>query len=88
MNEVVRTITSESGRFRAEIIRRAMGGYQIELTRKIEERVPEYNHFFEGWIPCPQSVTLTDTIESATYLAAEILLVCGHPVAVLETPCS
>jgi hypothetical protein len=76
--EVVQTIASESGRYRAEIVRRPTGGYQVDILRWTEEWV-ERVKVAEFWEPVGQGVTLTDTVERAGQLAAEKLRICEPP---------
>jgi hypothetical protein len=73
MAEVVHSLTSNDGRFRVEVFRRPTGGYQLSYLRHIVEQAPEYGHVWEGWVPMPQRVTLTDTAERGALLASEAL---------------
>lgn len=73
MGEVVRTITLPNGKYRAEVIQRPRGGFQVEVLRWHEEWVPDYGKVDEGWVPVGKGLTLTDTIERAETLAAEKL---------------
>ncbi len=73
MAEVVHSLTSANGRFRIEVVRRPTGGYQLAYFRHIEERVPEYGFVYEGWMPVPERVTLTDTPERGATLAVEAM---------------
>lgn len=73
MGELVQTIVSSNGLYRAHILQRSSGGYQIELFRWQEEWVPEFGKIDEGWIPVRCGLTLTDTIERAEELAREAL---------------
>jgi hypothetical protein len=75
MGEVVKTITSPSGLYRAEVIERPGGGFQVEVSRWAEEWVPGHGKVHEGWVPARQGLTLTDTVERAESLAAEKLRV-------------
>ena len=38
-----------------------------------EERIPQYDWFWEGWVPLPWDVTLTDTPERGADLTAEAM---------------
>ena len=51
MGEVVRTIASPSGLYRAEVIERPGGVFQVEVSRWTEEWVPGYGKVHEGWVP-------------------------------------
>lgn len=73
MAEVVHSLTSANGRFRINVVRRPTGGYQLAYFRHAEERVPEYGLVWEGWVPVPERVTLTDTPERGAALAAEAI---------------
>lgn len=73
LGEIVQTVTSPSGRYRAEIILRPGGGFQIEVSRWTEEWVPGYGKVYEGWMSVNQGITLTDNVERAAVLAAEKL---------------
>ena len=75
MGEVVRTITSLSGLYRAEVVQRPAGGFRVEVSRWAEEWVPGVGKVHEGWVPVRQGVTLTDSVERAESLAAENLQV-------------
>jgi hypothetical protein len=65
------SLTSASGRFRIEVMRRPTGGYLLEYFHRAEERDPECGFLWEGWMPIPERVTLTDTPEHGVTLAAE-----------------
>lgn len=41
--------------------------------RHIEECVPEYGFVYQGWVPLPDRVTLTDTPERGATLATEAM---------------
>ena len=73
--EVVRIVTSANGLYRAEVVQRSTGGFQVEVSRWVEEWVPGFGKIDEGWMPVHQGLTLTDTVERAEALAAESLLV-------------
>ena len=73
VREVVRTISSASGRYRVEIVRRAAGVFQVEVLRWTEEWVQGHGKVAEFWEPVKQSATFTDTLERAEALAHEDL---------------
>jgi hypothetical protein len=73
MSEVVHSITSADGRFRIAVVRRPTGGYQLAYLQHVQERVPEYDFFWEGWVSVPERITLTDTPERGAALAAEAM---------------
>lgn len=73
MGDVVHTLTSADGRLRIEVVRRPTGGYQLAYSRHTREHVPEYGFVWEGWVPAPGRVTLTDTAERGAALAAEAM---------------
>ena len=73
MAEVVHSLTSSNGRLRIDVVRRPTGGYQLAYFRYIEERVPEYDFVYEGWMPISERVTLMDTPERGAVLAAEAM---------------
>lgn len=73
MAEVVYSHTSASGRFRIDVVRRPTGGYQLVYFRHAQENVPEYGFVWEGWVPVPERVTLTDTPERGAILAVEAM---------------
>jgi hypothetical protein len=72
--EVMRTFNSPSGLYRAEVIRRPTGGFQVEVSRWTVESVPGHGTVHEGWTPIRDGLTLADSIERAAILAAEALL--------------
>jgi hypothetical protein len=76
-DEVVHTILSPSGRFRALIVRKSSGALLVELERWIEEWVPGYGKVDEFWSRMNTGMTYTDTIERAEQLANEALRMCG-----------
>jgi hypothetical protein len=71
MTEVVHTLISTDGRLRIEVVRRPTGGYQLAYSRHAQEHLPEFEFFWEGWVPMPGGVTLTDTPQRGATLAAE-----------------
>ena len=73
MAEVVHTLTSANGRLRIEVVRRPSGGYQLTYSRHAQEHVPEYGLVWEGWVPVPERVTITDTPQRGVALAAEAM---------------
>ena len=73
MAEVVSSHTSACGRLRIDVVRRPTGGYQLAYFRHAQEHVPEYGFVWEGWVPVPERVTLTDTPERGAELAAEAM---------------
>jgi hypothetical protein len=75
MEEVVHSLTSASGRFRIDVVRRPMGGYRLAYSQYRQERVPEYGFAWEGWVPAPEWVTLADTPEPGAALAAEAMAI-------------
>jgi len=73
MREVVETISSPSGAYKAEIVRRADGRLQIFLLRWIEEVVPGHGKVAEFWEDQNRTASLTDDLEIARSLAREFL---------------
>jgi hypothetical protein len=73
MSELVQTILSESGRYKAEIERRPGGSFQVTVYRWTEEWVPGYGKVGEFWERVSDMVTLADTPERAEELAREDL---------------
>ena len=71
--EVVRTIASESGQYRALVVRFDDGLYRIEVERWREECVPGYGKFGEGWSRITEGATYADTLQLAAELAEEEL---------------
>jgi hypothetical protein len=78
--DVVQTIPSACGLFRAEILRRESGGFQVMMFRWTEEVVPGYGKVAEFWEQADRSATLTDTQERAAQLAIEKLRDCGAEI--------
>jgi hypothetical protein len=77
--DIVQTIPSATGQYRADIIRRSTGSFQIEVLRWTEEWVPGHGKVGEFWEPVHQGVTLTDSLEHAVILARQKLLVWEPP---------
>lgn len=73
MDEVVSTITAEGGRLRALVVRRAAGGFRVEVERWREEWAPSYGLVGECWSRVRAGLTFTDTLERADQLAREEL---------------
>jgi hypothetical protein len=73
MAESVITIPSACGLYRAEIVRRRDGAFQVDILRWTEEWVPDYGKVDEFWEPMGEGLTLTDTLERARDRAAEKL---------------
>jgi hypothetical protein len=71
--DVVHTLTSASGRLRIDVVRRPTGGFQLAYSRYAQEHVPGHGLVWEGWVPVPEGVTLTDTPERGAALAAEAM---------------
>ena len=71
--DVVETIASDSGRYRAEIRRRPDGLLQVHLLRWTEEVVPDYGKVAEFWEAVSIPITLTDDRSRACELAIELL---------------
>jgi hypothetical protein len=55
------------------VLRRPTGGYQLAYLRHVQENVPDYGLAWEGWVPVPERVTITDTPERGAALAAEAM---------------
>jgi len=75
--EIVRTIPSPSGRFRACVIRTTVGALRVEVERWTEEWVPGYGKVAEFWELATVGTTYADTIERAEELAHEALRTWG-----------
>ena len=73
MAEVVRTIASACGRYRALVLRIDGGPFRVEVERWLEEWAPGYGKVGEGWSRLTQGVTYADTPERAAELAEEEL---------------
>src|SRR5262245_197319 len=73
MRELVRTIYSASGQYRAEIVRRAANALQVEGFHWNEEWVEGYGKVAEFWAPVDGLATFTDCLERADALAQEKL---------------
>ena len=90
MKEVVHSHLSASGRFRIDVVRRSTGGFQLAYFRHAQEHVPEYGFVWEGWVPVPERVTVTDTPERGAVLAAEAMALWERqdtePVAAPDPP--
>lgn len=71
--DVIHSLTSATGRLRIDVRRRPTGGYQLTYSRHVQEHVPGHGFVWEGWVTVPKGVTLTDTPERATALAAEAM---------------
>jgi hypothetical protein len=71
MAEPERIIPSACGEYRAEVIRRTGGEFQVTIFRWTEEWVPGYGKVGEFWERVSRCVTLADTLERAERLAAE-----------------
>jgi hypothetical protein len=77
--DVVRTIPSPTGQYRADIVRRPTGSFQVEILRWTEEWVPGHGKVAEVWAQVHEGTTLTDSLECAVALAHEKLVVCDPP---------
>lgn len=73
MAEVVQTVASECGQYRALVLRFRDGLFRVEIERWREERVPGYGKVGEGWSRITQGATYADTPERAAKLAEEQL---------------
>lgn len=71
---LIRTVTSESGKYRVEIEQRSEAAYRLRLIKWTEEWVDGYGKVAEFWEDVSGSATFTDTLESAERLAAEKLM--------------
>ena len=71
MRTLEKTITSDCGRLKAEIERRAGGSLQVTVYKWTEEWVPGYGKVAEFWETVPGLVIITDTLENAEKLARE-----------------
>jgi hypothetical protein len=72
--EVIATLTSRDGRYRAEVLKRPVGGFQVLVSRWTEEWVPDYGKVGEFWASVGRGATFTDTSERAEELAREHFL--------------
>jgi hypothetical protein len=73
LRDVVESMTTPSGHFKAEIVRRPDGHLQVFLLRWIEEIVPGYGKVAEFWEDQNRTASLTDDLEIARSMAAELL---------------
>jgi hypothetical protein len=73
MTRIAYSLISTNGLLRIDVVERQTGGYQLEYSRHVEERVPEYDFVWEGWVPVPERVTLTDTLQRGEELAVEAM---------------
>lgn len=73
--DVVSTLDSPSGRYRAEIVRHSTGSFCVEVLRFTEERDEDGGKIAEFWTPVNRGITCADTIERAESLAREKLAV-------------
>lgn len=73
MRNVFETIASPSGLFKAEIVRRPDGHFQVFLLRWIEEIVPGHGKVAEFWEDQNTTASLTDDLGIARSLAREFL---------------
>jgi hypothetical protein len=73
VRNVIETIAVPSGRFKAEIVRRADGHLQVFLLRWVEEIVPDHGKVAEFWADQSRTASLTDDLETARSLARESL---------------
>lgn len=71
MAEVVHTIASECGRFRALVLRFDSGIFRVEVERWREEWVPGFGKVGEGWARQSEGATYGDSLERAAELAEE-----------------
>ncbi|HEX8913321.1 MAG TPA: hypothetical protein VF796_13250 [Humisphaera sp.] len=81
MTTPILIIPSACGLYRAEIVRRRDGAFQVDVSRWTEEWVPEYGKVDEFWAPVRDGLTLTDTLERARERAIEKLADQGARVA-------
>lgn len=79
--EVVRTVTSPSGRYRGQVVRHPRGGFRVEVLRWTEEWVEGHGKVAEFWEPVSTGVTFTDTVERGEQLAREKLAIWEPPAA-------
>jgi hypothetical protein len=71
--EIVRTIASECGQYRALVVRYDGGPFRVEVERWREEWVPDHGKVGEGWSRITEGATYADSLERATELAEEEL---------------
>jgi hypothetical protein len=71
VSTIEKTVSSECGRYMAEIVRRGNGVFQVTIFQWIEECVEEYGVVPGYRVPVSRSATFTDTVENAEKLAQE-----------------
>jgi hypothetical protein len=71
--EVVWTIASECGQYRALVLRFDGGPFRVEVYRWREEWAAGHGKVGEGWLRITEGATYGDTLERATELAEEEL---------------
>jgi hypothetical protein len=72
-DQVVHVLASASGQYRAEIVRRRDGLFQVHLQRWTEEMVPDHGKVAECWEEVRTAVSITDELPRAIEIAAELL---------------
>ena len=73
MADIVQTIASACGQYRALVIRFDGGPFRVEVERWREEWAPDYGKVGEGWSRITEGATYADTPERAAELAEEEL---------------
>lgn len=73
MADVVYSMHSESGEYRAEVIRHSDHVFRVELYRMKSDYVPGYGNVEAYWSRVTVGATYGDSLERATQLAAEEL---------------
>jgi hypothetical protein len=72
-DQVVQVLASASGQYRAEIVCRRDGLFQVHLERWTEEIVPDHGKVAEFWEEVRTAVSITDELSRAIEIAAELL---------------
>jgi hypothetical protein len=72
-DQVVHVLTSASGQYRAEIVCRPDGLFQVHLQRWTEEVVPDHGKVAEFWAEVRTAVSITDELSRAIEIATELL---------------
>jgi hypothetical protein len=70
---IVRTIPSQNGRYRGDVICLPDGSFRVDVLRFTEEWVEGYGKVAEFWERVNRGVTFTDTLERAESLVRDEL---------------
>ena len=73
MNNVVASLKSRCGRFKADIERRSSGAFEVIAYRWVEDWDPVRAILEQYWTEVPGTSSMTDTLDRAEQLAREKL---------------